>query len=407
MSKLTDRLIQSIIKSNPGKSIKKSDGGGLFLLISPKGSASWKYSYRFEGKQKTLSLGQYPRLSLREARLKHHEAVELLFMDVDPSAKKQAQKRAEISRQSETFQKYAVEWFNAQVPRWSEGHAKRVFSSLKNYLFPEMGNVSIHEVTVPLVKNVIDSFREKGILDTSSRLMERINSIMNYCVQTGVLTLNPCLSLRGYVKVPPAQHQPALPEQDLVNFFKKLILINARTQTKLAMLFTIITFVRQGSLRSLEWSDIDLSDKKWVIPEDKFKGSRTSLIVPLSSWAIEILEKMQKIEKRTSGFIFCNARDTRKMMSENALSYLLHRMEYRDIATPHGFRSLATDILNEKSPFSADSIERQMGHVESNAVRRAYHRTEYLPARIEMMDWYSSYIKKYYEVACKELGQEI
>ncbi|WP_052019299.1 MULTISPECIES: tyrosine-type recombinase/integrase [Pelistega] len=318
----------------------------------------------------------------------------------DPALEKKEKKQAQQAQEQNTFEKYCWLWFEMRSKRLSEKYAHDLQHQIKRLIIPALGHIPIEKITPPTVMNLLNDLSNKGLGDTTRRTLQRINAIMNYAVQIGALSINPILSLTGIVVIPPTKHQLALREDELTEFFKRLITVNARAQTKIAMLITILTFVRVGSLRQVEWKEIDFDQKTWTIPAEKFKGGAMSLIVPLSDWVLSLFRELRTLDKQETGYIFYNCYDSTKYMSENALSYLMGRMGYHGIATPHGFRSLATDILNEKSNFSPDIIERQLGHIERNSVRRAYHRTEYMPARIEMMEWYSLYIRKYYDEAC-------
>ncbi|WP_038369401.1 tyrosine-type recombinase/integrase [Brackiella oedipodis] len=403
MGKLTDKSIKSALSKKRTKPEKLYDGNGLHLHISVQGTGSWRFSYRFDDKQKLLTIGRFPIVSLREARILHIQAQKDIFEGIDPAAKKQQAKNSRKTRLKDTFEKYFLEWHELQKKRWKPEYAQEIAHQLNRLVMPKLGAMPITEVNAPIVNELVMELTNQGLGDTTRKTLQRINAIMNYAVQVGALPFNPVLALKGIVHVPPVQHQLALPEQELTEFFKRLIQAPALRNTKIALLITVLTFVRLGSLRRLEWQDIDLENKLWIIPKEKFKASRISLHVPLSDWVIALFKECPQ----GPGYIFHNHHDTRKIMSENALSYLMARMGYKGIATPHGFRSLATDILNEKSDFNFDVIERQMGHVERNAVRRAYHRTEYLPDRIKMMDWYSNYIRQYYDQAVLEVGRGI
>lgn len=404
--KLNQKKIESELKKarSSDKDIKLFDGYGLELHIYPFAkSASWRYNYRYNSKQKNITLGKYPYLSLKEAREKLSEAKKLLEAGIDPAEEKQKKKKTKQESESRLFKHFANDWYNKKIHMWSAGHAKRTKAHLDNYILPKLGDIPIYRLTVPMVKQIIDELFNKKIYDTTQRVLSLINMILNYCVQIDVLSFNPCISLRGYVKTPKPKHMPALPENKFVDFFKSLLTHTSRIQTKYALILQIITFTRSGSLTTIEWKDIDFENKRWVIPEHKFKGARTALIVPLSEWAISILQRLKNRDVRSDGYVFSHSLNLEDHMRGDSLSSLLRKMGYKDIATPHGFRSTATDILNENG-FNRDAIERQVGHLDQNAVRAAYHRTEYIKERIDIMNWYSEHIKKYYDLACEDLG---
>ncbi len=402
---LIKQTINEVIQNQKAKKI--FDTHGLCLNIRRNGGASWQYHYRVGAKAKTLSLGTYPSISLKEARILHQKAVISRIEGEDPALEKRKQKLAREAQEQNTFSKYCWLWFEMRSKRLSPKYAHDLKQQINRIIIPTLGHLSIQQITPPIVASLLNSLSNKGLGDTTKRTLQRINAVMNYAVQIGSLPVNPILSLIGFVQTPPTKHQLALKEEELTEFFSRLITVSARPQTKIALLITILTFVRVGSLRRVEWQEIDFQKKIWTIPAEKFKGGQKSLTIPLSEWVLSLFQQLRKMDGQESGYIFYNYHNSSKYMSENALSYLIRRMGYHGIATPHGFRSLATDILNEKSGFSADVIERQLGHIERNSVRRAYHRTEYMPDRISMMTWYSNYIKSYYDQAVKKNGKSI
>lgn len=403
--KLNDRLIKKGIndaKQTP-KGKKIFDGKGLCLNIRATGGASWQYHYRIGKRPRILSLGTYPTLSLKEARILHQKAVLEKIEGKDPAQIKKESKAALKASSQNTFSRYCWEWLEMRSKCISQEHTLAIKHQLNRLVIPVLGDMPIEQVTPQVVVNLLHELSiKRGLGDTAKRTLQRIKAIMDYAVQLEVVPRNPISSMTNIVHVPSTQHQLALPESELTEFFNRLIMENARPQTKIALLITILTFVRVGSLRRTEWHEIDFKNKLWTIPREKFKGKTMQLEVPLSTWVLNLFQELRTIDRRESGYVFYNYIDGNKCMSENALSYLMGRMGYHGIATPHGFRSLATDILNEKSLFSSDVIERQLGHVERNSSRRPYLRTQFMPARIEMMEWYSNYIRKYYDAAVKK-----
>lgn len=397
--KLNELAIKKAIREArmANKNQKVFDGHGLFLMIRPSGSASWKWNYRFEGKQKTLTLGSYPVITLREARQKYFEAKRILENNQDPCTQKQEIKLKRKMATTNTFEHIAREWHRQQLPRWKPDHASNVLKSLEKDAFPKLGNQPLVDIKAPIILTTIRAIESRGVGDTASRVLQRIRSIFNYAIQTGRADENPALCLVGVVVKKTEEHLPALPQMELPEFFRRLNTAYTRPETHIAMLLLILTFVRIGTLRCAEWVEIDIEKCEWRIPKEKMKGRKEAHIVPLSDWAMALLADLHRISG-DSTYLFPNAWDSTKPMSSNALGYLMGRMGYKGIATPHGFRSLATDVLNENG-FDTDWIERQMAHVERNKVRAAYHRTEYLPQRREMMQWYSDWIKKSFQLA--------
>lgn len=408
MGKLSTLSINEAIKKRRDKPQKLSDGEGLFLLISPTGSASWKFDYRFNGIRKTLTIGKYDMVSLREARGKLAEAKKKLFEGIDPAHEKQEEKREKKLHALNTFRKVFVEWHREQLPRWSDSHAARVLRDSERYFLPQLGNTPIVDITPPLVHRVIKSMMNQGLGNSTTKALQRINSVMDYAVRVGILTMNPILSLRGVVVRDPVVHRLALPEDELTEFFRRLEKEKVASPIhKRALLLIILTFVRVGSLRQAQWKEFDFEEKVWNIPAEHMKGRKgmkKPLLVPLSDWAIEILEEIKRIRLEDSNgrfnpnpddYVFFSRTAANSYISDGTLTAILGKLGYKGKATVHGFRSLATDILN-KHNFKSDIIERQMAHTETNSVRRAYHREEYIEERKEMMQWYSDWIRQYY-----------
>lgn len=353
-------------------------------------------NFRFDGKQKTLSIGTYPAIGLAEARAAREKAKQQLANGQDPAAAKQKAKQERRAAEVNSFEKIAREWHQHQMPRWTATHAARVLHSLEVDAFPMLGRLPITDIKAPLLLEAVRAIETRGVPETAARVLQRIKSVFNYAIQTGRAADNPAFALAGAIVKEKAQHQPALPQKELPEFYRRLLAEPMREETRLALLLIVLVFVRPGNIRFAEWAEIDWEKREWQIPAAKMK-MRAAHIVPLSDWALEMLEQLHTITGH-SRYLFPNYQDPAKPHSENTLSYAMGRMGYKGIATPHGFRSLATDVLNENG-FPPDVIERQLAHVEQNKVRAAYHRTEYLPQRHEMMQWYSDWLKARYEAA--------
>ncbi|WP_437179576.1 tyrosine-type recombinase/integrase [Neisseria perflava] len=290
----------------------------------------------------------------------------------------------------------AAEWHAYQLPSWTPAHAAKVWRSFEVDILPPLGKEPIHTITIKQVQAVIDRVAARGALDTAATVLQRIKAVFNYAIRTDRADNNPAVPLTGLIKVPKQQHQPALPQSELTEFYRRLMRENIKQPTRIAMLMIMLTFVRAGELRKAEWADFDFEAREWRIPAEKMK-MKAPHIVPLADWTLALLDELRLIAGH-SRFLFPAVGSRDKPMSENTLSYLTGRMGYSGIATPHGFRSLATDVLNENG-FPPDVIERQLAHVEQNKVRAAYHRTEYLPQRHEMMKWYAEFLRQRFDEA--------
>ncbi len=387
---LTDLKVRSIKPTDKAKKI--SDGAGLILHVTPAGGKYWRFNYRYDGKQKTLSFGVYPQISLSEARKKRLEAKQQLSEGIDPGFAKQAIKQQKEALEALLFENIARQWWASQLPRWKDTHAKKLLQSLESEVFPTFGEEAITDIKTPDILALIRKIEARGVNDTAIRCLQRIKSVFNYAIQIGLIEHNPAVALTGVILKKKEQNQLALPQADLPLFFKRLNDTKMHEYLRIGLTLQVLWFVRSGELRHAQWREFDLERREWHIPADKMKMKRTH-IVPLSAWAMDLLEQLRELTGE-SPYLFPNARDWSRPMSENALGYAMQRMGFKGIAVPHGFRSLATDVLNENG-FNADVIERQLAHVEGNKVRAAYHRTEYLPKRHEMMEWYSEWIKNH------------
>lgn len=368
---------------------KLSDGQGLVLLLHPNGSKYWRFNYRFNKKQKTLAIGKYPDISLKEARAERELLRKSLREGQDPALKNQAE---EDMKKRTTFFQVAKEWWEAEATRWTPKHARTVWHSLEVDVLPEIGNEDITLIETPRLLLVIKAVEARDVNDTAIRVLQRIKCVFNYAIQTGLIKINPALPLTGVIRRKKEVHRLALPQSELPGFFQKLGEMQMAAYLRIAMKLQIIWFVRPNELRFAKWEEINFDRREWHIPAEKMKMRRPH-IVPLSNWAIELLLELKEITGR-SPYLFFGAWDSMKPISENTISYIMARMGYKGKAVPHGFRSLATDVLNENG-FDADIVERQLAHVEANKIRRAYHRTEYLDQRHEMMEWYSNWIRQF------------
>jgi integrase len=367
------------------KTFKLADGHGLYLEIRPNGSKYWRLAYRFHKKQKTLALGVYPVVTLEMAREKVLNAKRLLDECIDPSVYKKQQKAALGQR---TFEVISKEWFDKQSGGWSEGHAAKVWQSIKSGAFPYLRNFQITEIKASDVLHVIRKIEERGALDVAARVKQRISAIFRYAIQVGYAEHNPVDALKDVLQSKRVEHRKSIKRDEISEFLEALDDYRGYPITRLALNFIVFTFVRPGELRSAEWVDFDLENQMWRIPAEKMKMKEEHL-VPLSSQALAILEE---VKEHTGNYdlVFPSTHDRRKAMSENTLTYAI-RKRLRFDATAHGFRTTASTTLNEAG-FRVDVIERQLAHCERNKVRNAYNRAQYLDERIEMMQWYGQYL---------------
>jgi integrase len=384
---LTDTTIR---KAKPkAKPYKLSDSGGLFLLVQSSGSKWWRYKYRFGGKEKLLALGSYPETSLMEARERHLQARKLLAAGNDPSEAKRAAKRLVSIKAENNFESIAREWHEQNSNQWSKIYADDVTKRLENHIFPKLGHRPLADITTTEILDVLRVIEKSGALDMAQRMMQTCGQVFRYAITTGRVDRNPVTDLRGALKTPVRKHHSYLKADELPEYLQKLESYDGSVETKLALKFLLLTFVRTVELRGAEWPEIDFKKADWRIPAERMK-MKDLHIVPLSKQAIAVLEEL----KRHTGnrkHLFPNQHNPVSFMSENTILFALYRMGYHSKATGHGFRATASTILNEHG-FHSDVIERQLAHIERNKVRAAYNHAEYLPERRKMMQWWANYI---------------
>ncbi|SUW45199.1 phage integrase [Aeromonas salmonicida] len=374
---LTDITARQAKWSGKPNGDKLADEKGLFLLVNKSGKY-WKLKYRHGGKEKKLALGVYPEVSLREARAKRDEARRVIAEGIDPGLVRKQSKVASRLVSENSLEVLAREWHQSQFALWSPGHATRVIESLEVDVFPDLGLVPITELTAPMILEALRKVEKRGATETAGRILQRVSAIMRYAIQTGRASYNPAQDLRGALKATKQEHRPALPRSELPEFFRRLEAEPLNPATRLALHLLMLTMTRPGEVRFARWDEFDMERAEWRIPAARMK-MRTEHLVPLSRQALAVLDELHQLTGHCE-LLFPSERKLTNPMSENTLSYAMGRMGYKGIATPHGFRALASTTLNEEG-FDPDVIERQLAHAERNKVRAAYHRAEYLDDR--------------------------
>ena len=373
------------------KAYKIADGDGLFLVVMPTGSKYWRFKYFYAGKEKLLALGVYPDVSLADARERRTQARKILAAGNDPGQIKKEAKRLQTLQSSNSFEVVAREWLENRSHEWVPSTTETRRTRLERLILPKLGTRPISDITPPEVLSMLRAVEARGTLDTARRVMQMCGQIFMYAIATGRAQRNPVPDLRGALKAPVAKHYAFLQANDLPTYLEKVEAYDGDLQTKLALRFLLLTFVRTNELRAAQWSEIDWVNSEWRIPADRMK-MRELHIVPLSKQAIAVLRELKKLTGMWE-YLFPNRRSPKKCMSENTILFALYRMGYHSRATGHGFRSTASTILNENG-FRADVIERQLAHTERNAVRAAYNHAQYLPERRKMMQWWANYLGK-------------
>ena len=397
--KLNDRQIKNAKPAE--KPFKLNDGKGLYLYINTSGGKLWRFDFSHNGKRKTLSIGKYPTISLVEARQAAENARRLLVSGQDPSEAKQQEKRERQAAALNTFEAIARRWHTDNLHRWKENHAARVLRYFETDVFPAIGAMSIQEIRVSDIKAVIDGVMARGVNNTAEKIREWTGAIFDYAVMLEIVETNPAYSLRKYIPSKQTDHRPALPREELTEFFRRLILAEIEPQNRIALILNMLTFLRSTELRGGQWDEIDFDAAVWTVPAQRMKHEKTAPkpphAVPLADWTLELLAELKELTGNTP-FLFPSRTKTDGFISDATIGRIIERMGYKGRVTPHGFRSLASSVLNEQG-FNPDAIERQLAHIENNKIRAAYNRADYLNERKEFMQWYSDFLRERYRQA--------
>jgi integrase len=385
---LTDvRIRQAKAETKP---LKLFDERGLFLLVTPTGGKWWRLKYRFEGKEKLVSLGTYPDTTLSAARGKRDDARRLLAQGIDPSAQRQAKKAANADANS--FEVVAREWFAKYGAAWVPSHADRIIRRLERDVFPWIGKRPAGEIAAPELLTVLRRIEHRGALETAHRAMQNCGQVFRYAIATGRADRDPSADLRGALPPVKERHHPSITDpKRIADLLRDIAAYEGSNTTRCALRLAPYVFVRPGELRAAEWREFDLDAREWRIPAHKMK-MRSPHIVPLARQAVAILRELQPLTG-AGKYLFPSARSDERPMSDNTVNAALRRLGYaKDEMTGHGFRSMASTFLNEQG-WNRDAIERQLAHMERDNVRGAYNYAEYLPERRKMMQAWADYLE--------------
>ena len=387
---LTDRAVRAARPRD--KAYKIADRDGLHLLVATNGSRLWRMNYRFAGKQKTLSYGPYPQVTLSEVRTKHQDARKLLSKGTDPAVQAMLEKLTRTVSNNNTFGLIADEHL-AKLKR--EGKAESTLKKtawLIDLARPFLAERPISEIGAMEVLLVLRKVEARGRLETARRLRSTIGTIFRYAIATARAETDPTIALKGAISTPKVKSRAAVIDPKKLGLLLRVIDgLEAYPSTVAALRLLPLLFSRPGELRQAEWSEFDLDLSVWTIPEDRMKMRRPHR-VPLSKQAVVILDKLKPITG-DGQFTFPSVRSLKRPISDGTLNAALMRLGYSaDEVTPHGFRATASTLLNESGKWNPDAIERQLAHIEGNEVRRAYARGENWEERIRMMQWWADYL---------------
>ncbi|PPD14202.1 MAG: integrase [Methylobacterium sp.] len=389
---LTDFAIRAI--KTTGEKQKFSDGGGLQLWVSPQGTKTWRFAYRYLGKQKDMVLGQYPIVGLSEARQRRNDAKTQLANGIDPAQQKKLDKVAKAISHATTFRVVAEEYLDKQK---REGRSETTIVKNRYLLeqaFPAIGERPVAEIKAAEVLAILKHLEKRGTLETAKRVRATIGAVIRYAIATARAESDPTTALAGAIIAPKVKHRAAiLDPAELGAFLRAVDRFDGQPTTVAALRLLPMVFTRPGELRMAEWREFDLANARWVIPAKRTKMRREHE-VPLATQAVAILKELHALTGK-GRLVFPGLRTVERPISENTLNASLRRMGYsNDTVTAHGFRATASTLLNQSGRFSPDAIERALAHQDPDAVRRAYNRGAYWKERVEMAQWWADYLDR-------------
>jgi integrase len=368
------------------------DGGGLYLWVTPAGGKLWRWSYRFERKEKLMSLGKYPDVSLAQARERHSEARRLFASDVDPMAQRKAAKTAERAEVENAFQNIASQW----LEHWQDGksprHVEYVKRRMEADILPCLGMRPVSEIEAPELVAMTKAIEQRGARDIAKRALETVGQVFRYSIAHGYSKRNPASDIKpsDILKSTRKVNYARIDAKELPDLLKRIEVYRGTPVTRLAMKLLAMTFVRTSELIEAKWAEFDLEAMRWDIPAERMK-MRTPHIVPLSRQALEVLEALHSLTGH-SELLLPGDRNPNKPMSNNTILKALERMGYKGKMTGHGFRGLASTILHEQG-YAHDHIELQLAHAPRNAVSAAYNHALYLAPRAKMMQEWADFLE--------------
>lgn len=379
-----------------GKPLKLFDGKGLYLLVNPNGSKWWRFKYRFSGKEKLLSLGVYPDVSLTDARDRRDEARKQVAAGVDPGAARKAERIARLDREANSFQTVAEEWLGKFTTTWAKSYSSKVERRFERDIFPWIGARPIAEIKPRELLDVLRRIESRGRLETARRALSECSQIFRYAVSSGRAESDCTRDLKGALAVPAVRHMASITDPKKVgDLIRAIESYDGYAVSRAALRLAPLLFVRPGELRNAEWTELNLDTALWAIPAARMKTRKQNPqdhLVPLASQAVDILSELRALTGR-GRYIFPGTRTNGRPMSENTVNAALRRLGYtKDEMTGHGFRAMARTILDEQLGFRPDIVEQQLAHAVRDPQGRAYNRTAHLAERRKMMQAWADYL---------------
>ncbi|SKA25734.1 phage integrase [Vibrio cincinnatiensis] len=395
MPRQTKPLTATEVKNAKPKEKEYSlvDGQGLKLRVLPSGSKQWQLNYYrpTNGKRANLNLGRYPDVSLVQARKSALEARGLIAQRIDPQEHKERKLQEHKAIHEHTFLNVSKEWFEIKKHDITPDYAVDIWRSLDLHIFPSLADTPVKQITAPQVIDLLKPIEAKGSLETVKRLIQRLNEVMNYSANCGLIQANPLTGIRAAFKKPKKENMAALAPTELPELMGAIANASIKRTTRCLIEWQLHTMTRPSEASGARWDEIEWEERIWTIPAERMKKRREHRI-PLTEQMLALLEVMKPISGHRE-FIFPSDRDPKKPCNSQTANMALKRMGFAGRLVSHGLRSLASTTLNEQG-FDRDLIEASLAHVDDNQVRSAYNRTDYLERHRPMMSWWSEHIEE-------------
>lgn len=392
--KLNDKVCKNAKPLDPPSKAprKLADGHGLYLWVMPNGAKYWRFKYRVDGKERNVSIGVYPEISLKDAREQRNMLRQMRINGLDPV--NELKKNKALSQQSHdnTFEAIAREWHENNKSKWSKRYAEGVMKSFEAYVFPEIGNYPIKDIEPPILLQAIRKIENRPAIEIAKRQLQKCGEVFRYAIATGRAMRDPSSDIKDALRPQKTTHYAALDVKELPAFLKVLECNEARLyrSTINAVKLLMLTFVRTNELIGARWEEIDFERQEWIIPAERMKMNNEH-VVPLSRQAIALLENQKEIAGKWP-LVFPSSVRPQKSMSNNTILGAIKRMGYKGRMTGHGFRALAMSAIKQELGYRHEVVDRQLAHAPRNKIDKAYDRAQFLDDRARMMQEWADYI---------------
>ncbi|HID9255582.1 TPA: integrase domain-containing protein [Klebsiella quasipneumoniae] len=395
MARITTPLTNTEIRAAKpaAKEYTLQDGGGLYLLVKPSGSRIWRFSYYrpHDKKRALVSFGSIDEVTLADARKKRELYRSLIAQGIDPQAHQQQKREAEELRRGNTFRKVAADWYEMKKNQnLAANTIKDIWRSLEKYVFPDIGNKPINELTARMFVIMLEPIRARGNLETLKRVLQRINEVMDFAANSGLIEVNTAANVRKAFPTPVKKHMPTIRPEQLPELMHTLSIASIERQTRLLIEWQLLTVTRPVEAAETRWEEINFAEHTWTIPAGRMKMRRDH-IIPLCEQARAVLEVMKHISAHRE-YVFPSFKTPTLPMSSQSANAALRRMGYQGVLVSHGLRAIFSTAANEEG-FEPDVIEAALAHVDTNEVRRAYNRSNYLEKRVVLMRWWGEFVE--------------